>query len=108
MDSNPRTAIVPEKGDLLVCTVYDVLAKEHGPIFYAPNMGLLWRNVDGLIKQATNVNPSEFVVVIHGTFKVSDFNKPLFSYPYPVFFSTDRQPLSVDAVNFMVGKGEDL
>lgn len=51
----------------MVCSLYDLVAKEHGPLFTAKSEPLLQRAVRGFMAQATNVRPDDFVVRVHGT-----------------------------------------
>ncbi|WNK14918.1 MAG: hypothetical protein [Microvirus sp.] len=95
------TEIVIDRGSALVCSVFDVVAKEHGPLFYAINMGLLWRNIDGLMKQAQNVSKSDFVVVVHGVITLDRPGRSIDLYDYPNFFTVDREPISGDTVRLM-------
>jgi len=91
-----------ERGIALVCSVYDVVAKEHGPLFYALNMGLLWRNIDGLMRQASNVKKTDFVVCVHGLFSLDNPSRPFTVYDNPNYFSVDREPISIDTLKLMV------
>jgi len=88
MDSDSRKFIV--------ATVFDVVAKEHCPPFLAPNMGILWRNVDALMKQATSASSSDFVVCVIGEF-YSGVLRPLLPSDV-MYYSVDRAPVSYDQV----------
>ena len=76
---------------VMVCSIYDLVAKEHGPLFFAANEGLLWRNVDGLMKTVA-VSVDDFLVCVHTEV---DLTKPdCFDpeNPSPKFFKIDRSP----------------
>lgn len=89
---------------MMVCSVFDVVAKEHGPLFFAKNMGLLWRNVDGLVRAASNVDPSEFVVFVHGDFDVRESHVPLSVFSLPTCWTVSRQPLSAKQIEQLCEK----
>lgn len=84
----------------LVCTVYDVLAKEHCPPFIAVNMGVLWRNVDELAKKAS-FDVSQLVVCVHGSFDLEDAFEPL-KPDSVMYFTVSREPLSWKQVELMI------
>jgi len=85
-----------------VCSVFDVVAGEHGPLFFAKNPGLMWRNVDALVKSAPNINPADFVVCVHaGEFDVRDV-RGFVSVGEPRFYSVSREPVSLRQVEEMV------
>lgn len=82
----------------LVCSVFDSVAQEHGPLFFAPTLGVMWRNVDDLLKKATNVLPSDFFVVVHGEFDTSLVPKAFEPYLESVVYNTSREVVSTGTV----------
>lgn len=53
----------------LVCSIYDTVAEEYGPLFQSKNEGVALRQFEQLIQQHSNVNPEDMQL-----FQVATFN----------------------------------
>jgi len=81
-----------KSGEVFVCSLYDTVAREHGPLFYARNMGLLQRAVRGFLEAQAGVRKSEFVVRVHGSMDVFEA-MPVLDVTVAENFDCDLQSL---------------
>lgn len=79
-------------GVSLVCTVYDLAAQQHGPLFMAVNLPIMWRNVDHLLAEAVSPK-SEFVVFVHGEFEVASKGTAFSPYLEPSIYTVEDRGL---------------
>lgn len=86
----------------LACTVFDTAARQHGPMFFAPSLPVMWRNVDNLLKEHQELK-GEFVVYVHGYFDTTEVRLAFQPFMEPMTFSaSDRRMLSLDQVQFVI------
>jgi len=87
----------------LVCSIYDLGAKEACPPFVVKNESLLWREIANFMSK-TPVGGSEFVVAILGRWDSERLAG--LDLAVPEYFSVDREPLSEESVKRRWAAGE--
>ncbi|WNK14749.1 MAG: hypothetical protein [Microvirus sp.] len=82
-----------------VCTIYDIGAKQHGPIFVAPTLPVMWRNIDNFLSENKTVSLGEFAVVVHGECDFGSLERLIRPYSEPLAYScADRTVLSFEGI----------
>lgn len=94
-----------ERNVFLVCSMFDLVAAEHFPLFFAKNLATMWRSVDLSLAQAKSLpNHDELVIFIHGEFDIFDHKGGFQPYLEPSIFSLDRAPIPQQSVDLKVAE----
>jgi len=94
------------ESEVLVCSVFDMTAGEHGPLFFARSLPLMWRAVDQIMRQST-VSTTEFAVYVHGLFDIFDHKGAFHPYMEAVVYSLDHGVISLESVSLKIKEVND-